>query len=71
MLASLGRYETLEFIYRETQGRILDRAVVQMWLRTKEAFADMAQIVMQAPSEVPPERLRELHIRLQLPPEKA
>ncbi|MBM4442663.1 MAG: aspartate--tRNA ligase [Candidatus Rokubacteria bacterium] len=28
-------------------------------------------LLMQAPSEVPPERLRELHIRLALPPEKA
>ena len=28
-------------------------------------------LMMQAPSEVPPERLRELHIRLDLPPEKA
>jgi aspartyl-tRNA synthetase len=27
-------------------------------------------LLMQAPSEVPPERLRELHIRLALPPEK-
>jgi hypothetical protein len=26
---------------------------------------------MQAPASVPPERLRELHIRLQLPPVKA
>ncbi len=26
-------------------------------------------LMMQAPSEVPPERLRELHIRLALPPE--
>jgi aspartyl-tRNA synthetase len=28
-------------------------------------------LLMQAPGEVPPERLRELHIRLALPPEKA
>jgi aspartyl-tRNA synthetase len=28
-------------------------------------------LLMQAPSEVPPERLRELHIRLELPPERA
>jgi aspartyl-tRNA synthetase len=27
-------------------------------------------LLMQAPAEVPPERLRELHIRLALPPEK-
>jgi aspartyl-tRNA synthetase len=27
-------------------------------------------LLMQAPSEVPPERLRELHIRLALPPEQ-
>jgi aspartyl-tRNA synthetase len=27
-------------------------------------------LLMQAPNEVPPERLRELHIRLALPPEK-
>jgi len=28
-------------------------------------------LLMQAPNEVPPERLRELHIRLALPPEKS
>jgi aspartyl-tRNA synthetase len=28
-------------------------------------------LLMQAPASVPPERLRELHIRLQLPPVKA
>jgi aspartyl-tRNA synthetase len=27
-------------------------------------------LMMQAPNEVPSERLRELHIRLDLPPEK-
>ena len=26
-------------------------------------------LLMQAPSEVPPERLRELHVKLDLPPE--
>jgi aspartyl-tRNA synthetase len=27
-------------------------------------------LMMHAPAEVPPERLRELHIRLDLPPER-
>ena len=43
MLASLGRYETLAVIYQETEGRALDSAVAQKWLRTKEAFHDMGR----------------------------
>ena len=43
LLASLGRYETLAVIYQETEGRALDSAVAQKWLRTKEAFHDMGR----------------------------
>jgi hypothetical protein len=44
LLASLGRYETLVALIQENRMRILDRGPLsQMWVRTREAVAEMRQ----------------------------
>ena len=42
LLASLGRYETLESIFGQNRGRVLDDGpLAQMWVRNREAFGQM------------------------------
>ncbi len=44
LLASLGRIETLDALFQETRGRVLDRGPLsQKWARTWEAIAEMRQ----------------------------
>jgi tetratricopeptide (TPR) repeat protein len=44
LLASLGRYETLVGLIQENRSRVLDRGPLsQMWVRTREAVAEMRQ----------------------------